>query len=56
MGYLNHATATDGGAQSTSVVVDKPTGVSDGDLMFFIINFDFQNNGCLLYTSDAADE
>ena len=45
MGYLNHATATDGGTQSTSVVVDKPTGLSDGDLMFFIIHFDFQNNG-----------
>jgi hypothetical protein len=40
MGYLNHATATDGGATGASVVNDKPSGTSDGDIMVWAIHSD----------------
>lgn len=45
MGYLNHATATDGGSISATVTNDKPAGVADGDLMIWAIHADFSGGG-----------
>ena len=44
MGYLSHATATDGGVSTNpSVLNDKPAGVTDGCLMIWAIHADITN-------------
>jgi hypothetical protein len=54
MAYLNHSTATDGGATGSSVVVTKPSGVVDGNLMIWVVHADFFDSGTGAYSFPAG--